>query len=118
MKPKFLKMLERVWKAMWVGDIRRAYDILDALPADEEIDPVLRRDILFNLAIFSRILDNGRADYHHATMEKLYKDVSEYYPKTRAIVRKKWKPHELEERICEKPGTMSFATLRFSGYQA
>ncbi len=100
MNPEFLRKLELAWKAMWVGDISRAYDILESFSPDEQVDPMLRNNIDFNLAVFSTLLNKDRAEYYRTKLENLYRVIAEYpsYPKPKDKKERRKTKEEKQER--------------------
>lgn len=95
MDEAFARKLELSWKAIWAGDVSRAYDLLESIAPDEDVDPMLAHDIRFNLAVFSSLLHKDRAAEYRTKIKSLYETAAKYYPKT--MKERLRRPKQLEE---------------------
>src|SRR5690242_15486474 len=99
------QFLDNISKAMWAGDVRRAYELSESVDIDPRSDPKLYHDKLLNLVVFGTILKESKASEYKKNLELLYKKIEPYSTRDEGLIRKSRR--EGKTKLARSPDQMS-----------
>jgi hypothetical protein len=80
MNPEAFQIFELISRELWVGDVKGAYNSLYKVRNAEGLDAIRQHDVLFNLAVFSVMVDPEQTDVLVRILHNFYDTIDSFRP--------------------------------------